>query len=271
MTQNENNPADDSTAKSAVPAAESSAPAEPGMSEVLSAALGEAARRAGIDPAEQATTGHVVWGAMGGWRGVVESVVPSLIFITTFAMTSDPWLAIALSVAVAAVFTVARLIAKTPPAAALGGLLAAVVAAAFALFTGKAENNFIPGFLTNAAYGSGLLISALIGWSIIGLIGGYLMSEGTAWRRSKRKRRVYFWLTVAWAGLFFLRLAVQVPIYLQGEEALATLATVKLVMGIPLFAPMVAVTWLTVRSMYSKAPADAESPNETDIDGTSAG
>lgn len=230
-------------------------PPEPGMSEVLSAALGEAARRAGIDPAEQATTGHVVWGAMGGWRGVVETVVPSFIFIFTFALTTDAWLAIGLSVAVAAVFTLARLFAKTPPITAISGLVAALVAAGFALFTGKAENNFIPGFLTNAAYGSGLLISALIGWSIIGLVGGYLMGEGTAWRRSKRKRRVYFWLTVGWAGLFFLRLAVQVPIYLQGESALATLATAKLLMGIPLFAPMVAITWLTVRSLYAKAGA----------------
>ncbi|MBV0894992.1 DUF3159 domain-containing protein [Microbacterium sp. NC79] len=244
--------------------APSTAP-EPKVSDVLSAALGEAARRAGLDPAEQATTGHVVWGAMGGWRGVVESVVPSLIFIATFAFTQDAWLAIGVSVAVAAVFTVARLVAKTPPAAAIGGLIAAIIAAGFALFTGKAENNFIPGFLTNAAYGSGLLISALIGWSIIGLIGGYLMSEGTAWRRSKRKRRVYFWLTVAWAGLFFARLAVQVPIYLQGEDALATLATVKLVMGIPLFAPMVAVTWLAVRSLYAKAPpATDAAPTDTE-------
>ena len=261
MSQNANEADGKPEAESAdtpgTPRSEATAP-EPAVSDVLSAALGEAARRAGIDPNEQATTGHVVWGAMGGWRGVVESVVPSFVFILVFALTTDAWLAIGLSVAVAAVFTVARLLAKTPPVAAVGGLVAALVAAGFALFTGKAENNFIPGFLTNAAYGSGLLISALIGWSIIGLIGGYLMSEGTAWRRSKRKRRVYFWLTIGWVGLFFLRLAVQVPIYLQGESALAALATAKLLMGIPLFAPMIAVTWLTVRSLYAKVPAESD-------------
>lgn len=240
-------------------------PPEPGMADMLSAALGEAAKRAGIDPAEQSTTGHVVWAAMGGWRGVIESVVPSLLFIVAFAVTRDPWLAIGISVAVAAVFTVVRLVTKSPPAAALGGLVAAVVAAALALFTGKAENNFIPGFITNVGYGSALLISALVGWALIGLLAGYLMGEGTAWRSSKRKRRAFFWLTVAWAGLFFLRLAVQLPIYFQGESALATLATVKLAMGIPLFAPMVAVTWLVVRSLYPKGAQAADGTPEQGV------
>ncbi|MFB8385841.1 DUF3159 domain-containing protein [Microbacterium sp. NPDC055910] len=242
------------------PGAPASADAAPSASEIFGAALGGAARRAGLDPSEGKSTGHVVWGAMGGWRGVLESVLPGLIFVAVYTVTIDPatgdgnlWLSLGLSVGIAAVFTIARLIARQPVTAAVGGLVAAGVAAAFAAFTGEANNNFIPGFITNVVYGSALLISALIGWSIIGLAVGFLMGEGTAWRRDKRKRRVFFWLTIAWASLFAARLIVQVPLYLA--DNVTALGTLKLVMGLPLFAPLVAVTWLVVRAVYPRSEA----------------
>lgn len=234
---------------------------EPSASDLLGQALGGAARRAGLDPSTQATTGHVVWHAMGGWRGVLESVLPGLVFIVVYTLTMDResgqgnlWLALGLSVGIAAVFTVVRLAQRSPVSAALGGLIATGVAAGLALFTGRAQDNFIPGFVTNAAYGTALLVSALIGWSIIGLAAGWLMGEGTAWRKDVRKRRVFFWLALAWAALFFLRLGVQLPLYFA--EDIAALGTLKLVMGLPLFAPLVAVTWLAVRALYPRAPME---------------
>ncbi|MFG6445625.1 DUF3159 domain-containing protein [Microbacterium sp. P06] len=227
----------------------------PSASDALSAALGDAARRAGLDPSKHTSTGAAVWSAMGGWRGILESVLPGLIFIVVFTLTIDPatgdgnlWLSLGLSLGVAAVFTITRLVARQPVGAALGGLIAAGVAAAFAVFTGEASNNFIPGFITNIAYGSAFLISALIGWSLIGLAVGFLMGEGTQWRADKRKRRVFFWLAIAWAALFAARLVVQLPLYFA--DNVTALGTLKLVMGLPLFAPLVAVTWLAVRALY---------------------
>jgi len=232
---------------------------EPSTPDILGRALSDAARRAGLDPADTRPTGHVVWRAMGGWRGVLESVLPGLVFVVTYTLTYDAStdesnlpLSLGLSVGLAVVFTIARLIQRTPPSAALGGLVATAVAAALALFTGRGEDNFVPGFITNAAYGTALLVSALIGWSLIGLAAGYLMGEGTAWRRDRRKRRVFFWLTLAWAALFFLRLSVQLPLYFAGD--VTTLGTLKLVMGLPLFAPLIAVTWLAVRALYRRTP-----------------
>ncbi|WP_299088283.1 DUF3159 domain-containing protein [uncultured Microbacterium sp.] len=223
--------------------------AQPTASELIGQALGSAARKAGLDPAKEASTGHVVWHAMGGWRGVAESVLPSLAFLLLYTTTSELPLALAVSVGIAAVFTVVRLVQRSPVSAALGGLIATGLAAALALFTGRGEDNFVPGLITNALYGTGLLVSALIGWSLIGLAVGFLMNEGTAWRADARKRRVFFWLGIAWAALFFLRLAVQLPLYFAGD--VATLGTLKLVMGLPLFAPLLAVTWLTARALYT--------------------
>ncbi|MBA8816078.1 hypothetical protein FHX48_001151 [Microbacterium halimionae] len=220
--------------------------------DVFGAALSGAARKAGFDPNDSRTTGHVVWHAMGGWRGVIESVLPSLAFLLVYTLSTNlPW-ALGISVGTALLFTVVRFVQRQPPSAALGGLVAVAVAAALALFTGRAQDNFVPGLIINGVYASGLLISALIGWAIIGVAVGFLMGEGTAWRADKRKRRVFFWLTIAWAGLFAARLAVQLPLYLAGN--VAALGTLKLVMGLPLFAPLVALTWLTVRALYRSAP-----------------
>jgi hypothetical protein len=235
------------------PAAEGSA------SDVLGAALGGAARRAGLDPAEGKSTGHVVWAAMGGWRGVLESVLPGLIFLVAWTATYDAetrsgdlFLSLALSVGLAAVFTAIRLVQRQNASAAIGGLVAAAAAAGLSLLTGRGEDSFIPGFVTNSLYGTAFLISALIGWPLIGLAVGFLMGEGTAWRTNKRKKRVFFWLSIAWASLFAARLLVQLPLYFAGD--VTALGTLKLIMGLPLFAPLVAVTWLAVRALYPASP-----------------
>ncbi|WP_217184054.1 DUF3159 domain-containing protein [Streptomyces sp. AC495_CC817] len=234
---------------------------EPSASELLGAALGGAARKAGLDPADSASTHKVVWSAMGGWRGILESILPSLAFVVLFTVKPEPLiLALGVSVGLAAVFTLVRLVQKSPPSAAIGGLVAAGAAAGLALWTGRGQDNFVPGLITNAAYGTVLLVTALIGWSLIGLAVGFLMGEGTAWRQDRRKRRAFLWLGIAWAALFFARLAVQLPLYLAGD--VTALGTLKLIMGLPLFAPMIAVTWLVVRALYPRDP-DAGSPSET--------
>lgn len=228
---------------------------EQSASEILGAALGGAARRAGLDPSESASTQKVVWSAIGGWRGILESVLPSLAFVVLFTISPEPLvLALGVSVGLAALFTIVRLVQKSPPSAAIGGLVAAAAAAGLALWTGRGQDNFVPGLITNAAYGTAILISALIGWSLVGLAVGFLMGEGTGWRADRRKRRAFFWLGIAWAALFFARLAVQLPLYLT--EQVTALGTLKLIMGLPLFAPLIAVTWLVVRALYPRTPAD---------------
>lgn len=243
-----------------LPEPDDAAPESASTSDVLGAALGSAARRAGLDPSEGKTTGHVVWAAMGGWRGILESVLPSLAFLVVYTIWTQLLPALAISVGLAVVFTVVRLATKSQASAAIGGLIATVAAALLAMWTGRAEDNFVWGFVTNGAYGTAFLVSALIGWPLIGLAAGFLMNEGTRWRIDKRKRRVFFWLSIAWAALFAARLAVQLPLYFGADAAevgspdqvalASALSATKLIMGIPLFAPLVAVTWLAVRALY---------------------
>ena len=74
------------------------------------------------------------------------------------------------------------------------------------------------------------------------------MGDGVAWRGDPAKRRVLTILTYCWAGLFLLRLAVELPLYFSGN--IVWLGAMKLLMGIPLYAPLLVVSWLVVRSLY---------------------
>nr|WP_218844944.1 DUF3159 domain-containing protein [Microbacterium pseudoresistens] len=228
---------------------------EPGAAEILGSALSDAARRAGIDPDAEKSTGSMVWAVIGGWRGIAESVLPLLAFIVTYSVTGELLPALALSVGLAAIFTVIRLVMKSPPVAALSGLVAAVVAAGLPLFTGRAEDQFVVGFITNIAYGGAFVVSALVRWPLIGVVVGFLVGEGLAWRRDPRKRRLFFWLSIAWGALFLTRLAVQLPFYFAGD--VATLGTVKLIMGLPFFAALLALTWITTRRLYPRSDTSA--------------
>ena len=216
----------------------------PGVQDALAAA----ARRAGLDRADGPVTTSSLLGAMGGVRGILEALVPGFAFVVLFATTSSLPIALGVSVAIAVVFVVARLVQRSPASPAIGGLLATLVSAALALFTGRAENNFVLGLVENAVYGGVLLVSVLVGWPLIGLAVGYLEGAGTAWRKDRRRFVAMQALTLLWVALFALRLAVQLPLYYSGQVEL--LGTFKLIMGIPLFAPLLVLSWLIVRAAF---------------------
>lgn len=223
--------------------------------ETFRESLAEAARRAGFGQVADggAVTGRGILTAIGGVRGIAEALVPGLLFVVIYSITPDLPLALGVSVGSAVVFACIRLLQRSPITQALGGLIGAVASAGLALFTGRAEDNFVLGLVTNAAYGTGLLISVLIGWPLIGLAVGYLFGEGTAWRRDRRKFRAMQLLTLIWVALFYTRLAVQLPLYLSSQIEL--LGTLKLAMGLPLFAPLLVLSWLMARATFPTRPA----------------
>jgi Protein of unknown function (DUF3159) len=210
-------------------------------------ALASAARRAGFDRAGGPVTARGVLATIGGVRGVIESLLPTLVFVVLFVLTNLP-VALGVSVGVAAVFVLLRALQRSPVAPAVGGLLAAIASAVLSLITGRPEDNFVLGLIQNAAYGGVLLISVLVGWPLIGVAVGFLFGEGTAWRKDRRKFVAMQGLTLLWVGLFALRLAVQLPLYFTGQVEL--LGAFKLVMGLPLFAPLLVLSWFIVRAAF---------------------
>ena len=184
---------------------------------------------------------------MGGKLGIAETIIPSLLFGISFALTGQAIVSVSLAASASAVFIVYRLITRKSPSSALIGAVAVGFAAWLALREGgEAVDYFVPGFVTNAVYGSVLLISILIRWPIIGVLVEVLRGNATSWRKDRKKVTMYSLVTAMWVGFFSLRLAVQVPLYLAGSAEL--LATARVAMGPPLYALVILVTWLILRA-----------------------
>src|SRR5690606_14672399 len=144
-------------------------------------------------------------------------------------------------------FVVIRLATRSAATQAFAGVFGIALSAGLALLTGRAEDNFVIGLVINIVSVVVLLVSLVIRWPLVGLIVGVLTNEWTAWRQDRAKRRVLTVATWLWVGLFSLRLAVQAPLYFSGQTE--WLAATKLLMGVPLYAGMLWVTWLLVKSV----------------------
>jgi len=184
--------------------------------------------------------------AMGGGHGIADSSVPGLAFVIAYTVSGQDlqvaiWAAVALGVVLLAV----RLARRETLQFAIAGFVGVAIAAFIAQKTGKAENFFLPGLLLNLGYALAYLVSIAVRWPLIGVFIGPLVGEGMEWRKNPRLLRVYTRASWIWVGLFVLRLAVQLPLYLAKD--LVALGVAKTAMGFPIFAVAVWLTYLVLR------------------------
>jgi hypothetical protein len=189
--------------------------------------------------------------AIGGWRGIIDSGLPTVVFVIGYLVTGNNLrVAVIAAVAVGAVVLLWRLIRREPLQQVIAGFAGVAISAWFANRTGSAEDYFVPGFLQNLGYGLAFLISILVRWPLLGIAMGYLTGDGTAWRRDPALRRVYSAASWIWVGLFFGRLAVQFPFYLAGN--VAVLGVLKIVMGIPLYIAAAYFTYRVLKPVWEE-------------------
>ncbi|MGO3845687.1 DUF3159 domain-containing protein [Agrococcus casei] len=198
---------------------------------------------------DQKPTGQAVLSAMGGVRGLVESLTPGFLFLLLYTITRDVWISVLVPLGLSLLFVAIRVITKGQSMLAFAGLIGVGLSAATALLTGRAENNFLWGFIVNGVLILVILITLAVRRPLVSLIAGALTEKPHAWRTEAAKRRVGFWATVLLLATFAARLAVQVPLYLMGESGVQALAATKLLMGTPLYAGVLWVVWLMVRSV----------------------
>jgi len=210
-----------------------------------------------IAPGE-APSGGAILRAMGGVRGIVESLLPGLLFLVLFTITQDVWISVLVPLAVSVVAVLLRVLTKGQPMLAFAGLIGVGISAAVALFTGNANDNFLWGFIVNSLGVVALTISLIARRPLIGLIAGGLTSTPYAWRTEPARRAVAVRATILWICVLAARLAVQVPLY--AAEATQALATTKLLMGVPLYGAALWVTWLMVRAVPEPEAEQRDAP-----------
>lgn len=170
--------------------------------------------------------------ALGGVRGMVEGAVPTATFTIVWLSTRELRLSLAISVGIAALLVVARLVQRQTVQFVLNSLVGIGIGAIFAMRSGEAKDVFLPGILYNGAYAAGMLISILIGWPVVGFLIGTVTGDPTAWHADKPIVRLCTQLTWVLAAPCALRVLVQYPLY--AADQLGWLATAKIVMGWPL-------------------------------------
>lgn len=209
--------------------------------------------------AGEAVSANGVLAAIGGWRGVVESLLPATLYLMVFAFTQDARVAVIAPIAIVVIAIAWRLIRRETLTAALSGALGVAVCVAAVLFTGEGSSYFVPGFFINGAWIVAHTVSLLIGWPLIGLVLGFLRGSLTDWRKNARLRYAAQLATVVWIAMFAARLAVQLPLFYAGSTE--ALGIARLVMGVPLFALAILFTWLLLASV--SAEVDRESADQT--------
>jgi len=184
--------------------------------------------------------------ALGGKKGLIDSGLPSLVFLIVFNLSNQNInTAIYAALSLSIVLTLLRLIKRETLQHAFSGLVGVAICALISRRSGNAADFYLPGLWINAIYGAVYSISNLIKWPIIGLVLGPLLGENLMWRKDPARLRAYVRAGWLWVAMFTARLVIQYPLYASGN--VNALGTARLLMGYPLFILTAWGTWQILR------------------------
>ena len=182
---------------------------------------------------------------------MAEAVVPGLVFLGVYLASGALVFSAIASAMCSLVFTGIRIAQRQAIVQALSGLLGVVIAVVWALLSGRGIHFFTWGLITNSVWAVALVISLRVGWPLVGVIFGVFTSRPLGWMKNSQSRELAskcVWLTLAWSVLFIVRLAIQVPLWLN--EQVAWLSAMKIALGIPLFIPVAWLTWWMLKDDF---------------------
>ncbi|MFI2713146.1 DUF3159 domain-containing protein [Micromonospora sp. NPDC018662] len=190
---------------------------------------------------------------LGGWRGLVESSIPVVVFVIA-NVVGELRPALIASIAVALLIAAMRLAQRKPVRHALNGLFGIGVGALFALRSGDARDFYLPGILFGIGYGVALLLSAVIRQPIVGWIWSVLVAKGRSeWRDDPRLVRTFTQLTVLWGVVWLAKVGVQAGLYLAHQDT--ALGVARLALGYPPYALLLLITVWVVRRVTREGTA----------------
>ncbi|KJE20714.1 Protein of unknown function (DUF3159) [Frankia torreyi] len=192
--------------------------------------------------------------AIGGPRGIIDSSIPTVAFVT---VNAEAGLTAGIAVAIAAALglLVLRIVRREPTQQTFSGLFAVAVAAFVASRTGDAKGFFLPGIAKNALGVVVALLSVVLRRPIAGYLMAGLDARYVGWKDDPRQRRAAVWATLVWGAVFALRFGVQGVLYLADESG--WLAAANIALGLPLFGLAVLASFAIVRRL---APLPPEPP-----------
>ncbi|MGW3509309.1 DUF3159 domain-containing protein [Streptomyces sp. NPDC000994] len=202
------------------------------------------------DDDARAATEAALFEAFGGVRGMVETVLPGLLFVTIFTINKDlHWSAIA-ALAVSLLLVVVRLARRDTVKHAFSGVFGVAFGVVFAMMTGNAKDFYLPGMLYTLGLAVAYIVTTLAGVPLIGLMLGPVFKENLSWRtRNPGRKKAYAKASWAWGLILLAKCAILFPLYWWADTT--QLGWVLVTLKIPPFLLAVWLTWV----FLAKAPA----------------
>ncbi|CUW31636.1 DUF3159 domain-containing protein [Streptomyces reticuli] len=198
----------------------------------------------------RAVTEAALFEAFGGVRGMVETVLPGLLFVAIFTVKKDLHLSAIAALALSLILVVVRLAMKDTVKHAFSGVFGVAFGVVFAMFTGNAKDFYLPGMLYTLGLALAYIITTLAGVPLIGLILGPVFKENLSWRtRNPGRKKAYAKASWAWGLILLAKCAVLFPLYWWADTT--QLGWVLVALKIPPFLLAVWLTWV----FLAKAPA----------------
>lgn len=193
--------------------------------------------------------------ALGGRRGIIESAVPTALFTICFLVSDQIRLSLYLSIGVTAGLLVLRVLQRSTTQFVFNALVGIGIGALFAYRASQSGGSdediaravFTPGLIYNGAYAVVIILTIVIGWPIVGFMVGSVTGDATAWHRDKAMVKLCSQLTWILAIPCVIRVAVQLPLWLDHQIGL--LGVSKIALGWPLqLASFAVMAWLLSRN-----------------------
>ena len=185
--------------------------------------------------------------ALGGKKGIIDSTIPSLIFLLTYNITHNLKACLYISIATAALLMIWRLIKRDTLTHSISGFIGIAFCGWFAWKTGEAKDYYAPSLWKNSAFALVYLISILIKWPLIGVLLGPILGENLNWRKNPARMAAYKKATWIWFALFAIRLVVKYPLFKANQ--LNALGIADIFLGFPLYLATLWGTWIVIRSV----------------------
>ncbi|WP_408908739.1 DUF3159 domain-containing protein, partial [Streptomyces albidoflavus] len=215
-----------------------------------SAASDAGAPHSTTDADARAVTEAALFEAFGGVRGMVETVLPGLLFVTIYTINADLHVSAIAALAVSLVLGVARLVRRDTVKHAFSGVFGVAFGVVFAMMTGNAKDFYLPGMLYTLGLSLAYILTAVAGVPLIGLVLGPIFKENLSWRtRNPGRKKAYTRASYAWGFILLAKCAILFPLYWWADTT--QLGWVLVSLKIPPFLLAVWLTWV----FLAKAPA----------------
>ncbi|WP_406725079.1 DUF3159 domain-containing protein [Streptomyces sp. GD-15H] len=197
----------------------------------------------------RAVTEAALFEAFGGVRGMVETVLPGLLFVSIYTINKDLHMSALAALAVSLVMVVVRLARKDTVKHAFSGVFGVGFGVVFAMMTGNAKDFYLPGMLYTLGLALAYIITAMAGVPLIGLMLGPVFRENLSWRtRNPGRKKAYTKASWAWGLILLGKSAILFPLYWWADTT--QLGWVLVALKIPPFLLAVYLTWV----FLAKAP-----------------